>query len=275
MVIGRAGRSVGGLNAVGWSGALPGGCSGSWGAGALPRVAQPTSDILAAGATAGMGENAAVERMLKPDRANGDRRRPQPRSLRAILGATLSLLSENGYHDLTMEGVASRAGVGKQTIYRWWSSKGELVGDAIAAHLDLTPIPDLGDTRAELVRAVEGTIANYADTHLGVTVPALAADLARDPQLLSSFRRHFLQPRRELAAAVIFRAVARGELPPAIDPELLCDIWAGAVFYRVLVSGEPIERDLAERLVDVVLQGVAARECDAGHRLSLKIIQPL
>src|SRR5205807_149149 len=102
--------------------------------------------------------------------------------------ATWELLEELGYLNLTIEGVAQRAGVGKATIYRWWPSKGALVAEAISTHLDHGPHKPTGDVRKDLRNSIQVTLDNYSGTVAGVAIPALLADLAFDAQSYEAFR---------------------------------------------------------------------------------------
>ncbi|MEU6780623.1 TetR/AcrR family transcriptional regulator [Nonomuraea angiospora] len=174
-----------------------------------------------------------------------------PRASARILEAARKVLAERGYSALTVEAVAAAAGVGKSTIYRWWPNKEALLADALAEVFQGGEIPDLGDTRAELRLAVDMTIANYADAHLAVALPALAADLARHPELLARFRAAFLWRKRENIAAALRRGIDRGDLPAAFDTDLIQDLWAGAILYRRLMTGAPLDDELAGRLVQL------------------------
>ncbi|MGH9064507.1 MAG: TetR/AcrR family transcriptional regulator [Acidimicrobiales bacterium] len=192
-----------------------------------------------------------------PEPTSRVRRRPEIQQ--AIIIATWDLLASVGYHDLTIEGVAARAEVGKATIYRRWPSKGALVGEAIATHLAIGPEPDTGTSRGDLCASIQSTVDNYSGTIAGVVIPALVADLVHDPELLHAFQDRFLRPRRDASRRILERAIARGDLPADADIGLLLDIWAGAVFYRVLISQEPITPDLASRLTDLLLDGSPPR----------------
>jgi AcrR family transcriptional regulator len=182
-----------------------------------------------------------------------------PRGRAAILAATLAELGEHGYQRMTMEGVAVRAGVHKATIYRWWASKGSLVGWALGAGLSAGPAPDTGNTREDLITWLRETIANYTSTPAETALPALLSDLAAEPGTLEGFRRSFLGARRANCAITITRGVERGDIPPDVDVGLFMDVLVGTVFYRQLVSGEPIDENLAERLVDLLLCGQVPR----------------
>jgi AcrR family transcriptional regulator len=184
-----------------------------------------------------------------------ERRRRNLRSHQAILAATAELLAEVGYTALTIEGVAARAGVGKATVYRWWPSKGALVIEAMSAELAMPPFPETGDLREDLLTVGRSIVQTFAHSPAGVVIPALAADLMRDPDMAEQFRDRMIRPRRAAVTRILRRAADRGELPADLDTELLLDVYAGAIFYRVLVSGEPVTDLLAEQLVSWLLDG--------------------
>jgi AcrR family transcriptional regulator len=185
----------------------------------------------------------------------GPASRRSARAYAAILTATTDLLAEAGYGALTIEGVAARAGVGKATIYRWWPTKAALVIEAVSLALPMPTQTDTGDLRHDLLIAVRRVVHTFARTPTGAVIPALAADVMSDPQLAEQFRNQLIRPRRSAVVEVLRRAAARGELPPDVDIDVLLDVYAGAVFYRVLVSGEPVTDRLAEQLVGLLLDG--------------------
>jgi AcrR family transcriptional regulator len=187
--------------------------------------------------------------------AIGPATRRSARAHAAILTATTEMLAEAGYSALTIEGVAARAGVGKATVYRWWPTKGALVIEAMSVALPAPAQADTGDLRRDLLTAVRRVVHTFARTPEGAVIPALAADLLSDPPLAEQFRRQIIRPRRSAVVEVLLRATARGDLPPDVDTDLLLDVYAGAVFYRVLVSGEPVTDLLAEQLVGLLLDG--------------------
>jgi AcrR family transcriptional regulator len=185
----------------------------------------------------------------------GPASRRSPRAHAAILTATTDLLAEAGYGALTIEGVAARAGVGKTTVYRWWPTKGALVIEAVAAALPMPTQADTGDLRHDLLTAVRQVVHTFARTPAGAVIPALAADVMSDPELAEQFRNQLIRPRRSAVVELLLRAAARGDLPQDVDTDLLLDVYAGAVFYRMLVSGEPVTDLLAEQLVGLLLDG--------------------
>jgi AcrR family transcriptional regulator len=186
-------------------------------------------------------------------------RRRSARAHEAIIQATQELLVERGYRELTIEGVAARAGVGKQTIYRWWPSRSALVLEAYLAGAEPIELPaDAGSTR-ENVRALVVWLANVLELPIGRRVVAgLVADLQHDPDLADGFRRDVVPARRQAMLAALERGRDRGEIRADADLAVAVDALHGAVFYRLLLSGEPLDEEFAERLADQVLEGLAS-----------------
>jgi AcrR family transcriptional regulator len=186
-------------------------------------------------------------------------RRPgRPRDTRAehaILTATVDLLSETGYAGVNVEAIAERAGVGKATIYRHWPGKERLVYDALRMlaldHLDV----DTGSLRSDLVH-IYGRLAEHVrNSRVGRALAAALAQAMVDPEL-RMLQREFVHERRAAARAALRRAVGRGEIPAHTDSDLVIDLLGGTVFYRLIVSGDPITPKRVEAAVDVVLRGI-------------------
>jgi AcrR family transcriptional regulator len=185
-------------------------------------------------------------------------RRRSRRAHEAILAATQRLLVERGYRQLTIEGIAARAGVGKQTIYRWWPSKAALVLEAYLAGSEAVAQPRPGGSARDDVRGLLGwLIAVLAEPTGGRVVAGLVGDLQHDPDLAEGFHRDVVPARREAMLAAVERGRERGEIRPDADLELAVDVLHGAVFYRLLLSGEPLDDAFASRLTDQVLDGLA------------------
>jgi AcrR family transcriptional regulator len=193
-------------------------------------------------------------------RADLPRGRPRSaRSHRAILAATQQLLVERPYREVTIEGIAARAGVGKQTIYRWWPSKAALVLEAYLAGEEAVPAPREHATVHEDVRALlSWLIAVLAEPTGGRIVAGLVGDLQHDTALAEGFHRDVVPARREAMLAALERGRERGEIRADADLEHAVDALHGAVFYRLLLSGEPLDAAFAERLAGQVLAGLAA-----------------
>jgi AcrR family transcriptional regulator len=184
-------------------------------------------------------------------------RRRSQRSHDAIISATQELLLERGYADLTIEGIAARAGVGKQTIYRWWPSRAALVLEAYLAGEEAVPLPAEDRSVRDDVCALLGwLIAVLAEPTGGPVVAGLISDLQHDADLARGFRRHVVPARREAMLAALQRGRARGEIRQDADLELAVDALHGAVFYRLLLSGEPLDDAFVDRLADQTLAGL-------------------
>jgi AcrR family transcriptional regulator len=176
----------------------------------------------------------------------------------AILNAARELLAEAGVHGLTVEGVAARAGVAKTTVYRRYRSKDDL---ALAVLIDMVQkvaaVRDLGDTRAELIAFLNGAVKILRSTLMGRVMQGLVSELAADPALAKAFREQVVALRVAEMRRLVDRGVARGDLRPGTDTHLLHDLLFGPVYYRLFLSGAPLDSKLAERIVEAVLPSFA------------------
>lgn len=192
------------------------------------------------------------------DPTGPDPRRRRSASQQAILDATVELLERDGYRALTIEAIARRAGVGKQTIYRWWGgSKPDLVLEAFGrAGDERVALPDTGSVREDLL----GILAPVFDLQSGGGSGTARANRAMmaEAQLDADFAPRYLELHRHwwgpLLAAVA-RGIDRGELDPATDPQLIVDLLLGAAWYRLLLGHERLDGTVAAQVVDAVLQG--------------------
>jgi AcrR family transcriptional regulator len=181
--------------------------------------------------------------------------RPRSEQARqAVLAAAVRLIEEDGYGSLTIEAIALRAGVSKQTIYRWWSGKADIVLDALEESSSQTATaPDSGslesDLRVFLRRAIADMAAGNAEL-LG----ALLAETQLDSGFAASFRTGFLARRRLPLRELLIRARERGEVASATDIEVLGDLLFGALWYRILSAHAPLDRDFADGLTDALLR---------------------
>ena len=184
-------------------------------------------------------------------------RRRSERSHAAIVTATQELLAEGGYRELTIEAVARGAGVGKQTIYRWWPSRAALVLEAYLAGSEAIPPPTVQDSVGEDVRALLVWLSTVLAQPIGGRVLAgLIADMLHDHDLANGFRREVVPARRSRILAALERGRDRGEIRPDSDLEVAVDALHGAVFYRLLLSGAPLDDAFARRVADQVLDGL-------------------
>jgi AcrR family transcriptional regulator len=200
-----------------------------------------------------MQKDAVAERSLgRPRDARADR---------AILEATLELIAERGVHEFRTEDVAARAAVGKGAIYRRYRSKDELVTAAVATLVsEEIALPDTGSTRADLLALMREAVVLYRGSLAERLMPDLVGAMARKPELARAVRDGFLAGRRAALTAVLRRGVERGDLRGDLDVELALDVLGGPLFYRLLITGGPIDEQLAEGVADLVLRGFAPDE---------------
>lgn len=193
-------------------------------------------------------------------------RRGRPRSEEAderILRAAHELLVERGYDKFAIDEVATRAAVAKTTLYRRWPTKDHLLVTLVAKIQDEVSVPDTGDIRHDLsvyLTAVAtgldrmrhpGRDTGRTDRSAGV-VAELVAAAARHPDVGDAVRGMFAR-RNALPLALLDRARERGALPDDTSSEVLFDQLAGALYYRLLITGAPIGADYVEELVDQAL----------------------
>jgi AcrR family transcriptional regulator len=179
------------------------------------------------------------------------------RADRAIVTAALELMAERGVHEVRMDDVADRAGVGKATIYRRYRSKDALVTDAVATLVGEIEIPDTGSTRSDLLVLMRQAVELYSGSLAARLMPTVINEMRRNPELASAVRDEFLAGRRAALRAVLERGVRRGDLRRGLDLELALDVLGGAVFYRLLITGGPIDEPLAQGVVGLILRGFA------------------
>ncbi|RKN47052.1 TetR/AcrR family transcriptional regulator [Streptomyces hoynatensis] len=191
--------------------------------------------------------------------AAAPRRRGRKRSEEtrlAILTAALALLSEVGYAGLTIEGIAARAGCGKQTIYRWWPTKGDVLLDALALKAEThVTIADHGSYAADLRAFLADSFRLGRLPQVTEVLRAMVAQALADPEFAGRFRETFLATRREALSTVVLRARERGDLPPRPAPGTVLDLVFGVLWYRVLITGGPLDEDLVGELLAALTSG--------------------
>ena len=172
---------------------------------------------------------------------------------RTVLAAAFSEVTENGLARATVAGVARRSGVHETTIYRRWLTRENLFVDAMLARsAEAVPAPDTGSTRGDLLAIVHAVIA-YVMAPAGRA--ALHAAALQSDQPRSAALAAFWAGRLDALTPVVQRGIARGELRPDTDAALLLEVLVAPVHARLLLTSAPIDDALAERLVDLVLDG--------------------
>jgi AcrR family transcriptional regulator len=178
---------------------------------------------------------------------------------RAILAATAQLLEEKGLADISIEEVATRARVGKASVYRRWPSKGTLALDAFEAEfIARQPPPDTGSLRGDLTAALRAWVRTVNDTPMGRTLRGLIAEVQRDPALREIWRERFVTPVRAQHRLIVERAMARGEISPATDPEIILDLAFGAGYHRLLNGHAALDDAFVKKVVTVLLAATGA-----------------
>jgi AcrR family transcriptional regulator len=196
--------------------------------------------------------------MPTPPPANGQRRGQgllgsslTPRE-EELLAATLEVLRETGYDNLTVDKVVARAHASKTTVYRRWPSKAELVCAAFAHQVRGTAtLPDTGSLRGDLLQLAE-IIARDAGLYASTMAGILAAS-SRTPQLRKLLADDLYRDRRDQVHGVLRRAVDRGEIVPEVISEDIWDVLPGYISFRMLQHGRPVTAGTLRALVDELL----------------------
>ncbi|GAB2750139.1 TetR/AcrR family transcriptional regulator [Streptomyces bullii] len=201
-------------------------------------------------------------------RTTPDATRRSEKSRRAIYDAALGLVAEVGYAKTTVEGIAARAGVGKQTIYRWWSSKADVL---LEAFLDLSEqaareagqapyvIPDTGDVAADLRAVLRATVDQLRDPRFEAPSRALAAEGVVNEQLGRVFVAKLLEPSLRLYVDRLRAAQRAGQVRADVDPRIALELFVSPLAQRWLQYTGPISHEYTDTLVDYALNGLAPR----------------
>lgn len=192
------------------------------------------------------------------------RRRPsgaavaRPELTAALYRAFFAEWAEKGFAAVSLERVAARAGAGKAAIYRRWSSRTDFASEALEAlGLRLARIADHGSLEAEVTEFLFGLRAILRHPLVRRILPDLHAEAARSPEMRALSSR-IARQRREVALAFVERAVARGELDPATDPELALDLIPAPLYWRMAVLGKTPSRAEVIRMSAAVVGGLRA-----------------
>ncbi|MFF0580193.1 TetR/AcrR family transcriptional regulator [Streptosporangium saharense] len=184
-------------------------------------------------------------------------------SRRAILTAAFELVGEVGYAKLSIEGIAARAGVGKQTIYRWWPSKGAVLFDAFLVLGEgadgEAALPDTGDLEADLKLVMRATVDELNDPRYDEPMRALSTEVSHDPDLAAVYRERLDGPMREIKKRRLETAQRAGQLAEDLDLDVAIDVLWGPLLNRWLQRTGPLTPEYADKLVETALNGLRHR----------------
>jgi AcrR family transcriptional regulator len=185
-----------------------------------------------------------------------------------VLDSTRDLVRTLGPRAVTVDAIAAAAGVGKQTIYRWWPSKSAVIMDALSELTDPEP-GEMPDSAQEAVRLQMRRVAAMFASRQGQLIREVVADAQGDPALAEDFRRRFFAHRRARGAAPIVKGIASGELRPDLDVEDVLDVLYSPLLLRLLVGHRSIDPGAVDDLLALVWPGIvnpAARPPPTDHR---------
>ena len=175
-------------------------------------------------------------------------RRRNEAAREAILDATVRLLQDGGLDSLTVDAIAQAAGVGRQTIYRWWPSKGAMLAEAMGLQAAaVVPPRDSGSFEADLVAFWTDSFRALADPAQARGVRDVAAEAQHDEHVAEAPAR-FTAQRRAALRAVLQRGAGQGRFSPGVDLDLLTDLGYGFLWYRLLVRHRPLDDQAAREL---------------------------
>lgn len=198
-------------------------------------------------------------------------RRRSETSRVAILDAARTLLLERGYDHLTIEAIATRAGVGKQTVYRWWSSKGAVVADA-ALEGGLVPplvaLPNTGDITADLLGWLREWVAHLTTPDGTSLILGLTAATAEDQAIADMLHARFTGPHERLVRERLELARAAKQLAQDAPLSTIASVLIGSPLYRVLGRQATPHAHDADELVRLVLHGATGRSAPPDSRSS-------
>ncbi|KOG56161.1 TetR family transcriptional regulator [Streptomyces griseoflavus] len=187
--------------------------------------------------------------------ATGGRRAPagaavlREEKTEAIRAAVFEELAAVGFARMSIEGIAKRAGVGKTAVYRRWRSKLHLVLDVVSAvAAEGLPSPDTGSLRGDIRMLLEVAARALRHPMAAQIIPDLLAEAARSPEIAEALRTALLDSQQGVAAAMVARAVERGELRPGVDARLALDLMTGPLYWRLLVVRDELPKGYLDEL---------------------------
>jgi AcrR family transcriptional regulator len=179
-----------------------------------------------------------------------------------ILQAALEMLADVGYAQLRLDALAGRAGVAKTTILRRWPSKAAVAAAAVQRlALQTVDVPESSNLREDMQALLANAVATFA-TGRGRFVPALIRESGHHAEI-ADLLATVIQTRRAAYRLVLNRAIARHELHPDVDQEVIIDLLVGPLWTRLLITRQPVGRALLEEIVDAVLRAYPSPQAPA------------
>ena len=166
----------------------------------------------------------------------------------------------NGFHDMSMEAIAARAGVSKVSLYRRWKSKLAVAAEVLRLLSETTPIPDQGSLAADIRFLLNQSIGSSAAKASAKVLMRTMGEISGNPELLALYRTHLLAPRLDQLRGLVERARGRGELRADLPADVACAMIGGPLFlYHLTLLAEAevyASDDLAEQLLRAILRGI-------------------
>lgn len=195
-----------------------------------------------------------------PAKETAPRGRPRSESCHAkILDATVEMMEEDLYDGLTIEGVAERAGVSKQTIYKWWPTKSRLAMEACLSRSQRDIVdPDTGSVEEDLRAFLTRTCLALGNGRWGFAVASVIGAAQANSEVAREFREGFIEKRRSVGARLLERGVERGEVRKNLDIPLTLDLMYGPIWYRLLLRNAPLDAAFARGIVNKLWPAIRA-----------------
>jgi AcrR family transcriptional regulator len=211
-----------------------------------------------------MDQTDVINRRLGLQVGHGVRHRGHPLDVSrdvAIREAALDLLSEIGYDRLTMDAVAARAHASKATIYRRWQGKAALVVDALNCSKGSMLEPDTGSLAGDFAALGHASCSQESRLNAQIMLGLITA-LAHDAELRDVFRERLIEPRTKVIRAIFEHAVARGEVSPERNLDLLVSLFPALMIQQVLITGQLPDQDFSQHVINDVILPLATASTD-------------
>jgi AcrR family transcriptional regulator len=190
-----------------------------------------------------------------PVRSAGRPRSGAAQSHQAVMDAVFAFLQQKSVRELTMEGIAEQAKVGKPTLYKWWPTKAALVMALFHERLGAAPEPISAKTAEATIREIMHRVVRAFNGMFGKVMADLIAEGQHDLAILQELYQNHLKLRRDVVVAAVDHGKDTGELLPGVDSELLVDSLFGPIYYRLLVKSAPLTEEYVDRLLAQVMKG--------------------